>query len=307
MPTPQGKFWCWTLNNPTTEEIEALKLIQLIAPEIQYLIFQLEQGQQQTPHLQGYLELTSRKTRNQVKSLLSNDRLHLERRRGTAQEAATYCKKEDGRLEGPWEFGDSPSDVSTRGQRSDLTTIRERITAGRNEREIADEFFAAWCQYHNAFRRYRNLCFSHRDWKTRTIVIVGPPGTGKSRWAMDQYPTAYWKQRSQWWCGYEGHDSVILDDFYGWLPYDQILRMCDRYPLQVETKGGQVTFLAKNVVFTSNQHPRKWYNSERIDLAAFTRRVDVFMYYGEHGMKLETESYDRFTDAYDRNYGIIEM
>ena len=58
-----------------------------------------------------------------------------------------------------------------------------------------------------------------------------------------------------------GHEVVIIDEFYGWLPFDLLLRVCDRYPLLVETKGGQTQFVAKVIVITSNSLPSNWYKS----------------------------------------------
>lgn len=304
MPTPQGKFWCWTINNPTVEEEETLQTLHILSGEVQYLVFQKEQGEQGTQHLQGYVEFSSRKTLRQAKVILGTQRIHLERRRGTADQARIYCIKEDGRLDGPWEFGEfSGTRASTAGTRTDLAAVKAAIEGGATEGKLADEFFSLWCQYHNAFRRYRGLCHSQRNHKTRTIVIVGPPGTGKSRWCMDSYKEAYWKQRSIWWDSYEGHESVVLDDFYGWLPYDVVLRMCDRYPLMIETKGGQCQFVAKTVVFTSNNTPAQWYKNVNLD--AFIRRVDRWMYFGIDGTKLDTENYSHFCNAVDRNFNMI--
>ena len=57
---------------------------------------------------------------------------------------------------------------------------------------------------------------------------------------------------------------------------------------------------ATTVVITSNNEPGEWYkNISNFD--AFLRRVDMFMYFGEDGIKLETESYDSFLSAYKRN------
>lgn len=273
--------------------------IQSTSQDIKYMIFQLEEGEQeQTPHLQGYLELTSRKTRRQLKIILNIDRIHLELRKGSQQQAIDYCKKEDGRLEGPWEFGVRSAGA---GQRTDLSTIQQRIRDDNwSDIRVADEFFAQWCHYQHAFRRYRSMCHSQRNYKTEVTVIVGPPGTGKSRYALDNYPSAYWKQRSQWWCNYDGEENVVMDDFYGWLPYDVLLRICDRYPLMVETKGGQVSFLAKKIVITSNNTPAQWYKNVVLD--AFIRRVDMWMYLGKNSVTCVTTDYNEFCNAVDRNF-----
>jgi len=298
MPTPQGKYWCWTLNNPTEEDIENLQVLQILHPKVEFLCFQLEEGESKTPHLQGYIEFNTRVTLKQAKLIVS-ERCHIERRKGTADQARAYCIKEDGRLDGPWEYGVCTGPPESRGRRTDLEAIRAALKSGTSEREIADAYFSQWLQYNVSFRRYRGLCFNHRDWKTKTIVIVGPPGTGKSKYIMDNYPTAYWKQRSQWWDLYEGHDTVVLDDFYGWLPYDVLLRIADRYPLYVETKGGQAVFLARTLVITSNNTPAQWYKN--VVLAAFTRRVDRWMFMGKD-VTVDTEDYDVFCNAITRNF-----
>ena len=123
--------------------------------------------------------------------------------------------------------------------------------------------------------QYQILKRDQRRWKSKVYVLVGEPGTGKSKWALDNFPNAYWKQRGNWWDGYH-HDEVVLDDFYGWLPFDTLLRLLDRYPLLVETKGGQASFIAKTIVITSNALPREWYQNVR-NYSALARRIDVVM------------------------------
>lgn len=95
------------------------------------------------------------------------------------------------------------------------------------------------------------------------VVCFGPPGTGKSLFCQTLDPGAYWKPRGEWWCGYEQQETVVLDDYYAWLPYDTMLRLCDRYPLLLGTKGGQTSCHAKRVIFTTNTLPHKWYNEAR--------------------------------------------
>lgn len=117
---------------------------------------------------------------------------------------------------------------------------------------------------------------------------------------MDNYPAAYWKQRSIWWDNYDGQENVVIDDFYGWLPYDNLLRICDRYPLLCEIKGGQVNFLAKRICITSNNTPAQWYKN--VVLAAFIRRVEIWIYLGKNGVTCTTSDYNEFCNAVDRNF-----
>jgi len=69
-------------------------------------VYQYEQGEQGTPHFQGYLECVGKKSIVQLKKLPGFERAHFEVRRGQQEQAVGYCKKPDGRLGGPWEHGE---------------------------------------------------------------------------------------------------------------------------------------------------------------------------------------------------------
>lgn len=64
---------------------------------------------------------------------------------------------------------------------------------------------------------------------------------------------------------------VVIDEFYGWIARDLMCRICDRYPLNIETKGGSVSFLAKKIIITSNVHPKDWW--PKVGLGAMERRL----------------------------------
>lgn len=153
--------------------------------------------------------------------------------------------------------------------------MKEKIDAGWDEIQIADEDFDTWAKHYRALERYKRLKTKPRNSINEVIVIQGPTGTGKSKYCLQQYPNAYWKQRSQWWDGYSGHETIILDEFYGWLPFDLLLRICDRYPLLVESKGGQLQFIATRIIITSNQIPSLWYKN--VYFPAFIRRVSKWI------------------------------
>ncbi len=281
-----SRYWLLTINNPTS------KFEEYNDEKIKILIGQLERGENGTPHWQLYCELGKPARLGGITKLFPG--CHAERRKGTRAEAIKYCTKNESREEGPFYRGISSEGCAklVSGEASNTTQARlleakERIDKGASESDIADDFFELWVRYYKAFERYRTIKTPQRHHEMNVIVVQGPTGTGKSRWALEQFEGAYWKQRSNWWDGYSGHKTVILDEFYGWLPFDLLLRLCDRYPLLVESKGGQIQMVASTVVITTNKVPHMWYSN--VYFASFTRRVSTWKVFNR-------EKHSEFTD-----------
>lgn len=116
--------------------------------------------------------------------------------------------------------------------------------------------------------------------KPSITIYWGPSGTGKTRRAISENPGAYILTKPRdgkgvWWQGYSGQDTVIIDEFYGWIPYDFLLRILDWYHVEVEYKGGSVPLAATKFIFTSNKQWEEWYT--KIDnVSALERRIREF-------------------------------
>lgn len=257
--------WVFTINNPEDTQIPT-KWENLV----KYCVWQLEQGENGTKHLQGYVVMKNRTSLNKLKELSAS--AHWEIRRGTHQQARDYAKKEDTRQEGPFEYGDEPA----QGKRSDLLEVYEMVKEGRATSEIAETHPSSFIRYHKGITAMKLYLSKPRSFKTEVTVIHGETGVGKSKWAFERFGSeAYWKPpNSKWWDGYEGHDVVIVDEYYGWLSWTELLRLCDRYPCSVETKGGSVQFVSKKIVFLSNQHPLEWYSNPKCQYPTFARRIE---------------------------------
>ncbi len=264
------------------------------------MVYQREKGDSGTEHFQGVVWFKSRRTFKSVKKMLPS--AHLEPMKGTLDQAIHYCSKPvpecdcnhcknaSPALAGPWTSGEKPAG---QGARVDLTVVKEMIDSGKSEKEIADSAFGTWCRYYRAFNRYRLLTSCGREWQTEVVVYWGPPGTGKSRHALELGGASqFWLPQPKsaggcvWWDGYDGQETVVIDEFYGWIPRSSLQRLVDRYPLMVETKGGSVPFVAKRIIITSNKSPSTWY--PRIGLGAMARRLEApigfVFFFGEGGL-----------------------
>lgn len=150
---------------------------------------------------------------------------HLEVRRGSQAQAIQYCSKthDPTFIDGPYEYG-SP----TRGQgaRADLETLKECLDSGKSLLEISDSHFGLYLRHSRTIQEYQLLHSVQSSRRPpRVSFYFGPSGTGKSAACMASYPEAYWKPQNQWWDGYRGQECVIFDDYYGGLPYHQLLRL----------------------------------------------------------------------------------
>jgi len=164
-----------------------------------------------------------------------------------------------------------------RGGRSDLDEVKALIDGGASMTEVADNHFGSFCRYNRGFALYKQLKMKKNMLRAIEVqVYFGPPGTGKTSRAFEEGgEDAYWLSKPNsnrcFWDGYDGQKTVVIDEFYGWLPRDLMQRLCDRFPTMVETKGSAVPFLAEKIIITSNQHPEKWWR--RLGLGAMVRRL----------------------------------
>jgi len=267
----RGFNWCFTLNNP--EEHGPLPSTW---PDMNLLVYQQEKGENETIHLQGYVEFSKTKRMSTLKNI--NKHCHWEQRKGTRIEAIKYCMKESTRCEGclPVVIGQLPEldleDAKAKKEKTSLL-VKRLIDEGKQDIDIANECFGYYMQTFRGIAQYRLLLSTERDFKTHVTVIVGPTGTGKSSWCAKYLKDPFWKTRGEWWDGYRNQGVVIMDEFYGWIKYDEFLRLLDRYPYRVQIKGGYVQFNSKMIFITSNKMPVEWYHSVE-DKAPLLRRID---------------------------------
>lgn len=252
---PKTRGWQFTMNNPTMTGQELLDQVSK-DPRVTYLVFQREQGT--CVHFQGYVHFFNPLGMKGVKRVLGCDWVHLEMARGSPRSNTEYCTKKDATYrEGPWTFGTEPAP----GKRNDLDNFMSAVREGtiKNFDEAVTEMPGIAARYTRFVDRVVAIG-KRRTQPTEVEVLWGDAGQGKSRRAWEMYPDAYPKPDGKWFDGYKGEDVVIWDDFDdAQLPLGLWLKLCDRYPLQVEVKGGYMPFVAKKIIFTSNISPDMWY------------------------------------------------
>lgn len=187
-----------------------------------------------------------------------------------------YCTKDETCIDktSRIEFGVCPK----QGARSDIQDLKEKIMQGASMTDIIKSDFDKSVRYGKTLAFLSGFYKPVRTEKTRVKLLVGEPGTGKSKACWDYVnesgtgKTYYYKDNSKWWDYYNQQDVVILDDYYGHFSYSMFLSLLDRYPLKVEFKGGMTEFNSKEIWITSNKWPFDWYQNE--EMSPLYRRLD---------------------------------
>lgn len=219
--------------------------------------------------------------RSAQEALDVHESTHVELMRGTDYQAMDYCRKEESRVRGstPQLYGQIPQEEEKgQGRRSDLERAAEDIASGCTVKQLATRYPGSFIRYHKGFQALRIALHSEprrRSEVPDVYILYGPTRSGKTRWVYDRFnDDVYRKRPTIWWDGYFGQQCVLFDEFYGQIEYPLILEICDRYPLQEQTKGGHVDLQrsTKAFVFTSNRRVEDWWPLQA-DLAAFKSRI----------------------------------
>lgn len=308
--TYNGKNYVFTKNNPSSDMVANIgsfgdHLNSIVA--CNHIYWSLEVGASGTPHIQGYLQLKTKKKLQALKNVLRAGGYWVACAKGSAQDNHDYIghtgkhSGKAGLLQGPFEFGVSVT-ASGPGSRSDLDSLAGSIIAGRTVKQLAETHTVSMLKYFgNAQKLVQVLNKKKRSWMTELYIYTGVAGSGKSHSAFEeakQYisdqgleeepyylPVPPRASDPLWWQDYNGESVIIIDDFYGTIGLDYFKVLIDKYPFKVNLKNGSAEFLGKRVYVTSNQGWRSWWGTSLMqnsnNEAAILRRITVDKHFSE--------------------------
>lgn len=296
---------CFTLNNPTVLEIENLHrgVEELNA---NYIVFQLEKGEQGTEHIQGYIKMRKRFTLAGIKVNIG-ERCHVERARGSAKQNRKYCMKDEGRVEGPWEYGSLPEQGKRNDLREFLEVMKEKTL---KDSEIIDEYpeiYAKYPRFVNVIRdhvRENKLCverFVPRSGWQEDLAdsLRSEPNPRTIKWFYDEtgnsgksyFGRSYARGAGDKTCFYasSGKHADILYAysssgcpeivFFDWarseeekFPYGLLEKLKNGIFLNTKYESRQIIFNIPHVVVFANFQPdlRQW-SKDRVELVIISQ------------------------------------
>jgi len=169
------------------------------------------------------------------------------------------------------------------GRRRDLEAIKEAVAQGKGMRAIIEDVASNFQALRGAELVLKYI-EKGRDFKPVVKWYHGSTGSGKTRTAIAELEGAWVSAKNlKWWDGYDAHENVVIDDFRkDFCTFHELLRIFDRYPYRVETKGGSRQLLAKVIVVTCPWSPIVLYGNRSVeDVGQLTRRIDEIKLFGD--------------------------
>lgn len=259
----QYRNFCATHNNYTQEDLEFWSTYPC-----KYIVYAKEVGEdKQTPHLQIYCELDSRKTFKTLKNELP-EKVHFEPRKGSQEQAIKYITdpsslgkdKPAPTMEDLYERGEP----KRQGSRSDYLLAKQLLENGISIQKAIDEqedLTIGTIKAYEKLQKYISCC---RDrGKPDVFWIYGPGGVGKTYRAYQLAGSdSVFKLdlfEKGWYDGYDRHKTIIIDDFYcdedDTKLFKEILQLTDRYSFQGNVKGSSVWISPERIIITSQRAP----------------------------------------------------
>jgi len=203
--------------------------------------------------------------------------------RGSVEENVRYCSKLDSRVSPPVEKGTRPKDEQ--GKRTDLE-LACSLSSVEEVKRVAPTVFV---KYHAGIEKLFGPpvpSWVERTEKPSVSWRFGRTGTGKShviQTLAQSLPEGqiYLKDDDVWWPGYNQQEVIVIDDFRrdwkGW-SMRYLLRLLDRYPMAVQTKGGYVQINSGTIIITAPVGPSEMFRGgdegSVSDVAQLLRRID---------------------------------
>ena len=233
-------------------------------------------------HLDGYYEMdNSRKLTTEIKKFAKTFGQgfgDIQPAEGGWKENCNYSEKEGRRFE---TFGDPAQGQDTR---TDLKKVATDIQNGTYTcDDICLDNPELYHQYARTFTKMEDIML-RRKFRTEMTTCdwyVGPTGVGKSHRAFNGYQplTHYlWKDDKGWQDGYIGQPTVIINDFRGSIPYNELLQLIDKWPYFVSRRQREpAPFISKHIIITSSLRPEQVYHrrDDEDKIEQLLRRVNI--------------------------------
>lgn len=266
--------WCFTVNNPGTYTPP------WDVTSMEYLIWQVERGENGTTHIQGYVRFKKAKKLQAAKNCIVCNEAHMEIARGDEAANIAYCSKEESRIGATVVHGTPKPEAGRKGHRSDLQALAERVKAGATNREIATEYPSAFIKYPSGIAALRQATMPPVPLQREVFVHVlwGETATGKTHRVRTSVPPEDLYVVSPGrdpWGTYEAQKVICFEEFdpAKW-DIHKFKELLDKWPCHLDCRYHDKEARWTEVYVCTNTDPELWYGTwPATDRAALMRRL----------------------------------
>lgn len=298
---PGNKWSRSTLTLNAEQDVE--QLVSHVAKDVENLpegtrfAWQVERGEHTHHlHVQGYAEIPTRLGGRGWQRLFPGWSVILSK--GTREENIAYVTKSNTHVRGPYgleTFTGAPTTVGGNAE-SLLRRIRDGATAEELKTEFPKLALKHWPTILNWIQDQK---VSRPAGTPEVWVLWGDVGAGKTMYAQQLLGDDYGTHSSSfggYWTGYNGETGLLIDEFYGWIRFNELLNLLDKHlAMPLNRKFGHVVNNAQKIVFTSNQPWTDWYKWDLhpdMHKEALERRIDhVISFRGRYPHSVRHEDY----------------
>lgn len=274
----QGTEFLFTINNYTENDLRDIRAAVDNNWGCNYICFGLEVGEQGTPHVQGYLQVTRRMRASTVNRRIGN-RARLERARGSLEDNQKYTSKTREQDINPneiWEEYGEPKEVPKKKKNDYGNLIKllqessDIIDVITNHPELSVKHFSNIIRIREIITRKKEITsfFGPFLWKTppgfattdqwdRCLWLKGPSGIGKTQYACSLIERPLFVRHIDQLRSFNANEygGIIFDDmnFLHWPRESQITLLDCEMPTAIHVRYKVVELPAYTKrLFTSN-------------------------------------------------------
>jgi RNA helicase. len=261
-------------------------------------------GASGTPHLQGFVHFENAKTMSAIHKIAGWKRTALKPSLKPLS-AIDYCKKgeqshaewEESGIDGP-HYGKNAvifeRGAYKQGRRTELEAVYKQVKDGVSVDEIAWDNPDIYERAHKSLTKLEDIRLRklRRSEMTEGIWIFGGTGCGKSEYAFNTYDDGMsysYPYDNGWWDGYKCQSTIIIDEFRGQIPFNEILRMVDKHPNYYVRRRNRepMPFISKKVIITSALHPCEVFKnlSSNDSMMQLYRRFKIYKITIDNGLE----------------------
>lgn len=287
-----SRKWLLTINNPIEKGYTHENLIDIMGQfkGLTYFCLSDEIGKKtETYHTHLFMYCPQGVRFQTIQNRLPN--CHIDYCKGTAQQNKDYVfkegkysgtDKEDTRVDGTqFEWGEMP--VERQGRRNDIVDLYDMIANGMSDFQILDtspDYMLNLNQIRQTRQVIKSEKFKNTFRQLSTTYIWGSTGSGKTRYVMEKYGYENVYRVTNYkhpFDDYRGQDVVLFDEFRSSLPFADMLKYLDGYPVLLPCRFADTQACFTKVYFTTNIPLDKQYvNIQRDEIEsykAFLRRI----------------------------------